>query len=103
VVEVATNLGKPYQLSQKVESLLTSKEGKTISQENFLFYAEKITEGGVLKQPSRVPVEIGETALFVSDEKGSTAKFKIIYELTIPRDLTAGNYSSQITYSISEL
>ena len=103
VVEVATNLGKPYQLSQKVENLLTSKEGKTISQENFVFYEEKITEGGVLKQPSRVPVEVGETTLFVSDEKGSTAKFKIIYELTIPRDLTAGNYSSQITYSISEL
>lgn len=103
VLEVATNQGKAYQVSQKVNSLLINQEGKVIAKEQFVFYEQKISEGGVLKQPSRVPVEVGETTLFISDENGSPAQFKIIYELSIPRDLTAGNYSSQITYSISEL
>lgn len=103
VLEVATNQGRAYQVSQKVSSLLTNQDGKAIAKEQFVFYEQKISEGGVLKQPARTPVEVGETTLFISDENGSPAQFKIIYELTIPRDLTAGNYSSQITYSISEL
>lgn len=103
VIEVETNLGKPYQVSQKVENLLTNKEGKAIPKDKFVFYEQALTQAGVLKQASRAPVEVGETTLYVSDEKGAPAKFKIIYELTIPRDLTAGSYSSQITYSISEL
>jgi len=103
IVEVNTNLGKPYQISQKVERLLTNKDGTTISKERFVFRQEKITDGGILKQPSNTPVEIGETTIYISDGKGSPANFKIIYELTVPEDLRAGNYSSNITYSISEL
>jgi hypothetical protein len=103
LIEVNTNIGRSYQVSQRVESLLTNEEGKTIPKEYFVFHTEKSTKGGILKQPSSTPVDIGETTMFVSDEKGSPTKLKVIYELTTPRDLSAGNYSSQITYSMSEL
>ena len=100
---MATNLGRPYQISQKVENLFTNKQGNTIPKGNFVFYQQAISEGGILKQLSKSPVEVGQGTIFISDQQGNPAKFKSFYELTIPRDLTAGNYSSRITYSISEL
>jgi len=42
-------------------------------------------------------------SLFISDEKGSPDKFKVIYELSIPPDLKAGDYSTRITYSITAI
>ena len=102
-IGVATNLGRPYQISQKVNSLLMNEQGETIDEGEFTFYEQEVTKGGILKHPSRTEVEVGETTLFISDQQGSPAQFKIIYELTVPRDVGAGKYSSQITYTISEL
>lgn len=102
-VEVNTNLGKRYQVTQNVDSELTSKEGQVMPAKYFTVRTENLDTKGALKFPQKVEVKKGDTVLFVSDDKGSPDAFKIIYELSCPREIKAGDYSARITYSLSEI
>ena len=103
ILEVKSNIGKQYQVTQKVASLLTSKEGKIIPQENFTLREEGIETKGTLKYPNKTEVKSGEMVLFVSDKEGLPDKFKVIYELAVPKDIHPGEYYTGFTYSISEI
>ena len=102
-LEVNTNIAKPYQVTQNVYSELTSKEGEVMPTKYFTLRTEGLDTKGALKFPQQTEVKKGDTVLFVSDNKGNPDKFKVIYELTPPRDVKAGNYSTNITYSLSEI
>jgi hypothetical protein len=113
IIEVKSNIGKKYQVSQKAFSELVNKEGKVIPTEYFTIRTEPIdntdiNEGigkikGVLKLPKNTPVSKEDTGVFISDEKGSPDKFKVIYELNVPLDVGPGDYTANVVYSISEL
>jgi hypothetical protein len=103
VIQINTNIARQYQVSQKVSSNLTNKEGNIIPSEYFNLRTEDLDTKGTLKFPQDAPIQKGETVLFVSDAKGSADKFKVIYELTCPENLKAGDYSARITYSLLEI
>jgi hypothetical protein len=104
LMEVRSNLGRPYQVAQNVISDLTSSQGKSILSKYFLMRTLPVNNTkGNLKAPDKTPVEKGSALLFVSDAQGSSDKFKVIYELNCPEDLTAGNYASRITYTLTEI
>jgi hypothetical protein len=102
-IEVNTNVDKPYQVTQNAYSELTSKEGQVMPAKYFTLRTEGVDTKGALKFPEQGEVKKGDMVLFASDDKGSPDKFKIIYELTCPRDVKAGDYSTNITYSLSEI
>ncbi|MBI4707122.1 MAG: hypothetical protein HY761_04250, partial [Candidatus Omnitrophica bacterium] len=104
-LEVKSNLGKPYQVTQNVYSDLTDPQGNTIPGKYFAMRTEGSADGtkGKLKVLEAQEVKKQDTIMFVSDSKGSPDKFKVIYELTIPEDIKAGNYATRITYSLVEL
>ena len=102
-LEVKSNLGKQYQVSQTIFSELTNAAGVIIPFANFTITEENLDTKGTLKIPQKVPVSKTDTVLFVSDKKGSADKFKLIYELTVPDDVRAGDYSTRITYSLLEI
>ena len=104
LVEVKSNLGRPYQVTQDILSELVNNNGDKIPAKYFSLQtlSQNNTKGN-LKVASRIPVEKGNLLLFVSDANGSADKFKVIYELTCPADLKAGNYSSRITYTLTEI
>ncbi len=105
-IEIKTNIGKQYQLSQKVISDLTNKEGNVIPSDYFTLRTERtesLATKGTLKFPQKITVQKGETVLFISDNLGSSDKFKVIYELTCPTDVKAGDYSTRIIYSLLEI
>ena len=103
MMEVKSNLGKRYQVSQSVYSDLMSKEGNVVPQGCFTLKTESLETKGNLKFPQAQGVKRGDTTLFISDEQGSPDKFKMIYELTVPWQVKAGDYSTRITYSLSEI
>lgn len=103
VFEVKTNIGEAYQISQTVISEFTNKEGNIIPMENFNLRMESLDTKGVLKFPTKTQVNKGDMVLFISDSNGPSDRFKAVYELSVPDDLQAGDYSTQIVYSISEL
>jgi len=103
MLEVKTNIGKQYQVNQNVYSELVDREGTSIPNKYFTLKTDSLDTKGTLKFPQEAEVKKGETILFISDELGSSDKFKVIYELVPPPDMKAGTYSSRITYALSEI
>jgi len=103
VLKINSNLGRRYQVSQKIPSLFTNREGKAIPTRYFTLKEESLNTKGILKYPHKTEVSLGEMVLFISDDTGSSDSFKVIYELTTPVDLQAGDYLTNITYSIAEI
>ncbi len=103
IFEIASNIGRPYQITQSLSSGLVDKEGHIVPQKYFTLREESLGTRGRLAFSSPTEVKTGETILFVSDSTGSSDKFKIIYELKPSFDIMAGDYATRITYSISEI
>ena len=104
LIEVRSNIGRPYQVTQNVLSELVNSRGDKISAKYFSLQTLSVNNTkGSLKVPGKVPVEKGSQILFISNSDGSADKFKIIYELICPPDLSAGSYSSRITYTLTEI
>jgi hypothetical protein len=104
LIEVKSNLGRQYQVTQNNLSELSNSSGEKIPSEYFSLQTLAVDNTkGNLKIVNKIPVEKGSTLLFVSDTKGEADKFKVVYELICPADLKAGNYASRITYTLTEI
>ncbi|MFH0738313.1 MAG: hypothetical protein V2A59_00425 [Candidatus Omnitrophota bacterium] len=103
VIEVKSNTAKQYQVTQNVYSELVNKSGEVIRAKYFNLSMQSLETKGTMKFLAPESVKKGYTVLFVSDNKGSPDKFKVIYELAVSRDIKSGDYSTKITYSLSEL
>ncbi len=103
VLEVKSNIGKQYQVTQNMRGALTNKEGKQLPAENFTIREEALDTKGVLKFSQKAQVKDGQSVLFISDKYGSPDKFKVIYELSLPRDIFPGDYSTNFSYTINEI
>jgi hypothetical protein len=102
-IKVRSNSARPYQVIQRANFALTNEEGKAIPAENFRQKAELLKDQeGSVHFSSFSPVKVGEEVIFTSDDKGSSSSFRVIYDLTIPRDLPAGSYSTNIDYALLE-
>lgn len=102
-VEVKTNLGQPYIVMHTLTSPLTNEKGNQILPEFFAFKQE-IEEGekGKVRFGEFSPVPVGDVPVFFSDEKGSPAKFKVIYRLSPYKGMYAGSYTTVVSYSLAE-
>jgi len=103
IIQVNSNTGKPYQVTQNLYSELKNKEGETINAKYFNLRTDSLETLGTLKFATAEAVKKGETVLFISDKEGSSDKFRVVYELAPSRDLKYGDYSSAITYSLSQI
>jgi hypothetical protein len=99
LIEVKSNIGKEYQVSQQLVSALVNKEGTAIPEKNFTLKEETVLP--FLSGPTEV--KAGDLILFVSDKAGSSDQFKVIYELIPSIDIPAGDYTARVMYSISEI
>lgn len=104
-IAIKNNTGARFQVSQKVLTGMVNTEGKAIPSANFTVTTGKLGETrGTLKAPAPVPMNADESqVLFVSDTKGSPDSFKVIYGLSAPDTVKAGDYSASMVYSLSEL
>jgi hypothetical protein len=103
IFEIKTNIGRQYQVTQNVASPLTNREGYMIPDANFTVQQFSLETKGDLKFLEKTPIKQGQSVIFISDKDGSADKFKVIYELTIPRDVRGGDYSTTFSYSIVEI
>lgn len=108
IFEIKTNLGKQYQVTQYTSSPLTNKEGKKLPPENFTIKETGLDINGKgftgnLKFSQKTQVREGQVILFVSDKLGSPSKFSAIYELSLPRDIYPGDYTTNFSYTVNEI
>ncbi len=102
ILTVRSNLGEPYQVSQIVPRKMMNEQGAALEDDNFQFSAST-TETGVSLAQAAAPVQTGEHLIFTSDKSGTPENIILNYTLSIPPDSKAGNYTSEIKYSITTL
>ena len=103
IVEILNNTGKRYQLNQNVLSELVDSQGNRIEAKYFTFRSESMETKGTLKATEKQAAKKGDSILYISDNSGSSDKFKIIYELEGSLDIKAGDYATRISYSLLEI
>jgi len=102
-VAIQSSSGKRYQVTQRLASDLTNKDGYLIPEQNFGLRTESVSTKGTLNFPQFDIVKKSDMVLFISDNLGSPDQFRIMYGLTVPEDVKAGEYTTRITYTVSEI
>ncbi|VAX35805.1 hypothetical protein MNBD_UNCLBAC01-328 [hydrothermal vent metagenome] len=102
-VFVKSNMYKPYVIMQKIISPLVDVKGKEIQKEYFSIkgFLEKGNPGKVAFTEF-TPIDQGDSGIYFSDNKGSSARFKIMYRLRPFPGMEAGDYTTNIIYSLGE-
>jgi len=103
IVDVKTNLGRPYMIIQKFSSPLANEKGDLFKEEFFNIKVEKEKgEGKVaFEEFTKVPLE--EKAIFQSNAKGDPCTVKVLYRLKPYPEMVAGNYMTSIVCSLGEI
>ncbi len=105
LIYINSNVGKRYQVNQVITAGLMNKGGYEIPSQYFTCRIEAVgtTKGSLKLQQNSAIEKQHDMTLFVSDSEGSSDSFKVIYELTSPPDVQAGDYSTSIVYSLLEI
>jgi len=98
VVEIRTNLGRPYKVLAGLDHPLVLPTGETLPERALVWSVSSVEPGAARIGPGG-PVPVGYEPLYESDAKGSPATFMLHYRLTVPLDAPPGLYSGQIRFS----
>ncbi len=103
-VVVNTNLGKPFMVTQNINSSLTSEKGEKIPSDAFRMKIE-VLEGQTGKTEfndfSAVPS--GTVPILFSDIQGTLTTFRVLYQLSPYPEMQPGDYNLAVMYSLSEM
>lgn len=103
IVNVHTNLGRPYSVTQSMASPMTNEKGELFDSKHFVFKQELIDASpGKVSATDFQPVEPKNTTIFYSDNAGDPAQFRVIYRLSPFEGMDPGKYGTSITYSLGE-
>ncbi len=103
VVEVKTNLGKPYAVVQKISSPLANEKGFVFKKDFFDMKVEDADGVGKNNFEQFEPVPQEEQVIFTSDLKGNSCKARVYYRLRPYPQMDPGNYLTSIVYSLGEM
>ena len=103
LVTVLSNLHKPYQVLQDLQTSMTNQQGKEFDSKYFTIQVE-IPPGqkGQTDFTEFSPIQTGEYPVFSSDSMGSGATFKVVYRLQGYDQMNAGNFSAPIRFSLNQ-
>jgi hypothetical protein len=103
MVTVRSNTRKAYQVAQSLSSLMVNDKGEEIKKEYLTFKVE-IPKGqkGHTKYTDFSPMETGEYPVFSSDGEGSPVTFKVVYRLKGYAQMSGGEFSAPIRYSLNQ-
>ncbi len=101
-IQANNNTGQRYQVIQRVSRLFTNEAGKSLPTDNFTAVMTG-AQTGEMAIMSAKSVAAGDTAVYTSDTDGSSDEFFIDYTLTLPKDSSGGEYTSETTYSLASV
>jgi len=101
IIEVKSNLNQPYEVIQTVTGPLTDEKGNSIPAKYFTMKGQMPgDESGEIRFTQYSPVKPGDEIVYTSDTKGNPASFQITYRLSPSLDITVGDYTTQIMYTL---
>lgn len=103
IVTVVSNLHKPYQVFQDIESNMTNQQGKEFNSKYFTLQVQIPTDQkGRTDYVEFSPVQVGEYPVYSSDAQGSPTTFKVDYRLQGYPDMNPGNFTAPIRFSLNQ-
>jgi len=103
LVTVLSNLHKPYQVLQNLQSSMTNEQGKEFDSK--YFNVQVLIQSGQKGQTDFAefsPVQTGEYPVFTSDSLGSGSTFKVVYRLQGYAQMNAGDFLAPIRLSLNQ-
>ena len=102
-VNVFSNLGHPYQVTQLVRQPMTNPQGHLIPDEQFRITTLG-TARGSLGAMDATPITPGaSTTLYTSDDRGKSDTFLAEYTLTVTPQTPAGDFNTEVLYTVTSL
>lgn len=103
VLNVKSNMQRPYAVIQNIMTPLTNEKGDTIPLDSFKIKGE-VVEGmtGQTMMAQPVAARLADSTVFVSDPEGRSTRFILRYSLEAPKNVKSGNYFARISYALVE-
>lgn len=103
LVTVLSNLHKPYQVVQDMDTNMTNKQGKEFDSKYFTVQVA-IPNGqrGQTNFAEFSPMKTGEYPIFSSDSSGTGATFKVLYHLQGYNQMSEGEFLAPIRLSLNQ-
>jgi hypothetical protein len=103
LVTVVSNLHKPYQVLQDLETNMSNQEGKEFDSKYFTIQVQIPSEQkGQTDFTEFAPIKTGEYPVFTSDAAGSSATFKVDYRLQGYDQMSPGNFLAPVRLSLNQ-
>lgn len=102
LVEIKTNLGKPYMVIQRIPSPLANEKGVEFKAEFFDMKVENVEGVGKNSFSAFKTVPREEETLFFSNSKGDPCTAKVFYRLKPYPAMEPGSYLMSIVFSLGE-
>ena len=102
LIDVHSNVGEKYQLTQALNGELQNIEGQTILLDHLKFKTMAVKSTGIAI-PDFIAVAQSTQTIFTSDDKGTSESITALYRLTIPPSQAPGDYSAMLTYTVSSV
>ena len=102
LVEVKSNSGERYQVTQTINSALENSEGNKIDLDHLKFKTSSLKSAGIAVS-SPTTVSASSQIIFTSDAQGSGDTIQAEYTLAVPPAQAPGDYSALLTYTVSSL
>lgn len=103
IVRVQSNLRKPYQVMQNLQSPMANERGMEFDPQYFTFRVDiPKNERGKTKFDEFTPVPTGEHPVFFSDSKGSPVTFRVVYKMQGYQQMNSGQFAAPIRFSLNQ-
>ena len=102
-VNVFSNLDRPYQVTQLVRQPLSSARGSTIPEGQLLVRARDAARGQLGPVQPIAVVAGTPTTLYRSDSRGKSDAFSADYTLHVTPETPAGDFQTEIVYTVTSL
>jgi len=103
VVTVLSNLHKPYQVFQNLQTNMTNTQGKEIDNKYFTIQVQIPTgQKGHTDLTDFTPMQTGDYPVFSSDSSGSGATFTVLYRLQGYAQMSPGSFLAPIRFSLNQ-
>jgi len=103
LVTIVSNLHKPYQVLQDLQSNMMNQQGKEFNSKYFTVQVEiPPDQSGHTDYVEFAPVKTGEYPVFSSDASGRGVTFKVVYRLQGYTQMDPGNFSAPIRFSLNQ-
>jgi hypothetical protein len=102
-VSVFSNLDRPYHVTQLVRKPLSSATGSAIPEGQLRVSASNANRGAVGPDLPTAMVPGAPLTLYRSDSRGKSDAFRADYTLHVTPDTPAGDFQTEIVYTVTSL